>query len=209
MEIAERLLDLLQPFQPLLPIVVQDLKFVCELVLARRKIVAQPGEALRNILSFVEEIDQQQWGRDGCLTFEELIGAPGCLANFEEQFNQFCRDLLDRRRFAANLEFQQMPQALFRFAQATVRGIQLRAVIVRCFSFRLGKSVDTVRVHGSRECEEFCFQRFLIKPGLARLIEKREVIGHGAQALKLSPQEQLVAAFGFFTLNPPSCSAST
>ena len=64
-------------------------------------------------------------------------------------------------------------------------------------------------MHGSRECEEFCFQRLLIKPGLARLIEKREVIGHGAQALKLSPQEQLVAAFGFFTLNPPSCNAST
>lgn len=28
-------------------------------------------------------------------------------------------------------------------------------------------------------------------------------------ALKLSPQEQLVAAFGFFTLKPPSFSAST
>ena len=46
MEIAERLLDLLQTIQPLLPIVVQDLKLVCELVLARSKIVAQPGEAL-------------------------------------------------------------------------------------------------------------------------------------------------------------------
>jgi hypothetical protein len=29
------------------------------------------------------------------------------------------------------------------------------------------------------------------------------------QALKLSPQEQLVAALGFFTLKPPSCKAST
>jgi hypothetical protein len=28
-------------------------------------------------------------------------------------------------------------------------------------------------------------------------------------ALKLSPQEQLVAALGFFTLKPPSCNAST
>lgn len=28
-------------------------------------------------------------------------------------------------------------------------------------------------------------------------------------ALKLSPQEQLVAALGFFTLKPPSCKAST
>ena len=27
-------------------------------------------------------------------------------------------------------------------------------------------------------------------------------------ALKLSPQEQLVAALGFFTLKPPSCNAS-
>jgi hypothetical protein len=101
-----------------------------------------------------------------------------------------------------------MPQPLFRFAQAVVGRVQLRVVIVRSFSFRLGKCVNAVRMDGSRERKKFCFERLFIKPGLARLIEKREVIGHGAQALKLSPQEQLVAAFGFFTLNPPSCNAS-
>lgn len=30
-----------------------------------------------------------------------------------------------------------------------------------------------------------------------------------AQALKLSPHEQLEVAFGFLTLNPPPCKAST
>ena len=36
------------------------------------------------------------------------------------------------------------------------------------------------------------------------LVEQGEAVGHSVQALKLSPHEQLVAAFGFFTLKPPS-----
>ena len=50
---------------------------------------------------------------------------------------------------------------------------------------------------------------FGIEPGPARLIEEGEVIDHNAdvlierQALKLSPHEQELAAFGFLTLNPP------
>ena len=46
MEIAECLLDLLQTFQSLLPIVVRSSKFVHELALARGQIVTQPREAL-------------------------------------------------------------------------------------------------------------------------------------------------------------------
>src|SRR5687768_6377296 len=102
-----------------------------------------------------------------------------------------------------------MPQPLFGFPQAIVGRIQLRVAVMRCFPLGLWKVVDSIRVDGGRERKEFSFQCLLIKPWLARLIEKREVIGHEAQALKLSPQEQVVAAFGFFTLNPPSCNAST
>ena len=53
--------------------------------------------------------------------------------------------------------------------------------------------------------EEFLLEQIRIQPWTARFIEKCEIIRH---ALKLSPQEQLVAALGFFTLNPPSCNAS-
>ena len=38
---------------------------------------------------------------------------------------------------------------------------------------------------------------------------KRSGFIHPLYALKLSPHEQLVAAFGFLTLKPPSCKAST
>jgi hypothetical protein len=71
-----------------------------------------------------------------------------------------------------------------------------------------------------REFEVFGFERLLVKPRPARLLEQGEEVSfwqrgglfvlHSGivQALKLSPQEQELAAFGLFTLNPPSCNES-
>lgn len=65
--------------------------------------------------------------------------------------------------------------------------------------------------------------RLGVDPGKSREVERGEMVLHdmvagvvapggcaiGFQALKLSPQEQVVAAFGLCTLNPPSVRAST
>ena len=59
------------------------------------------------------------------------------------------------------------------------------------------------------ELEETLLERFGIEPGTWFEAETSEVVRHcGGQALKLSPHEHEVAAFGFVTLNPPPCSAS-
>src|SRR3954453_16915856 len=68
-----------------------------------------------------------------------------------------------------------------------------------------------IRVRFLRQRHEFGFELIRINPRSARLSESCKIIHHDdgkAQALKLSPQEQVVAAFGFFTLKPPSCRAS-
>ena len=62
---------------------------------------------------------------------------------------------------------------------------------------------------GRGELDETRLQPVEVGPGTSRSLEQCEGIAHGGYALKLSPQEQLVAALGFFTLNPPSVSDST
>ena len=72
-----------------------------------------------------------------------------------------------------------------------------------------------------RQIEKLLLEIFRVKPRPTRLVQQGEIVGHnrnpnarmtlsgnpvgpaGIQALKLSPQEQLVAALGFLTLNPP------
>ena len=61
--------------------------------------------------------------------------------------------------------------------------------------------VDAVGVHVGGQSEEFMAQPIGIQAGAAGFVEQGEKVGH---AEKLSPQEQLVAALGFFTLKPPS-----
>ena len=68
---------------------------------------------------------------------------------------------------------------------------------------------EDVEISGARSCFESLQERAdceLVSAWSPRLAQRGEMIRH---ALKLSPQEQVVAAFGFFTLKPPSFSAST
>jgi len=61
--------------------------------------------------------------------------------------------------------------------------------------------MDAVGMKFSGEPEKLLPEQGGIQPGPARFVEQPKIIRH---AVKLSPQEQLVAALGFFTLNPPS-----
>lgn len=63
------------------------------------------------------------------------------------------------------------------------------------------RAVGTVRVDFGAQRQELAFEKVGVEPGATWLTKQRKII---VQALKLSPQEQLVAALGFFTLNPPS-----
>jgi len=67
--------------------------------------------------------------------------------------------------------------------------------------FGLRGIVGAVRMKFTGQPEKFLPKPGGIQPGPAGFIEQTEIIRH---AVKLSPQEQLVAAFGFFTLKPPS-----
>jgi hypothetical protein len=61
--------------------------------------------------------------------------------------------------------------------------------------------MDAVGMTVRGKVKEPLLQQLSAKPWPPRHPEQGEMVGH---ALKLSPQEQLVAALGFFTLNPPS-----
>ena len=52
---------------------------------------------------------------------------------------------------------------------------------------------------------EFRFEGLGVEPDGTGFVKQGELVGH---AVKLSPQEQLVAAFGLVTLKPPSVSES-
>ena len=67
--------------------------------------------------------------------------------------------------------------------------------------FRLAGIVHTVGVKVGGPGEEFLPQPVRVQTGAAGFVEQGEKVRH---AVKLSPQEQLVAALGFFTLKPPS-----
>ena len=77
--------------------------------------------------------------------------------------------------------------------------------------FPLRRPVRAVGVNLRRRARNFCLSNSASSQGRRGSCEQGEIIRHAnhRQALKLSPQEQLLAALGFFTLNPPSCSAST
>src|SRR5690606_33159676 len=100
-----------------------------------------------------------------------------------------------------------MTQARPRFAQAVVRRVDFRITLIRGKSICVRSLMNAIRMNLRRTREKFCLQHLCVQPGTTWLVQQREIIGH--QALKLSPQEQLVAALGFFTLKPPSVSAST
>jgi len=60
--------------------------------------------------------------------------------------------------------------------------------------------------------EKCGLKRIRVDPRPARLAKEGKIIhdrNRSRYALKLSPHEHDAAAFGFLTLNPPSCSAST
>lgn len=101
----------------------------------------------------------------------------------------------------ACLELQKMRETGSRLAQATVRGIDFRIAKLAGATPLFSSVVAAIRMQLGGKCEELLFKRVRVEPRLALLAKRREIIRH---ALKLSPHEQLVAAFGFFTLNPPS-----
>lgn len=73
--------------------------------------------------------------------------------------------------------------------------------------------MKAVRVELDRLGLEPCLDLAFVQPWAAWFVKEGEVVGHflldTAQALKLSPHEQVVAALGLCTLKPPSCSAFT
>ena len=69
-----------------------------------------------------------------------------------------------------------------------------------------------------RKCRFMPYFHFNIGMGTANIARVTRIypsvrlglgLSNDAYAVKLSPQEQVLAAFGFFTLKPPSCKAST
>src|SRR6266404_8779967 len=103
-----------------------------------------------------------------------------------------------------------MPQPLLRFAQAIVGTVEFGVTAVCRLPFDNRRIMDAIRMDLRRQGKKLLFERLGINPRAARLVQEGKIIGHlkaaaPNQALKLSPQEQLVAALGFFTLNPPSC----
>src|SRR6266404_2719884 len=107
-----------------------------------------------------------------------------------------------------------MTQSLLRFAQAIIGPVEFGVTGICLLPFGSRGIVDTIGMDLRRQGKELQFQRLGINPRAARFVQEGKIVGHlkaaaPNQALKLSPQEQLVAALGFFTLNPPSCKAST
>src|ERR1044071_5842252 len=94
-----------------------------------------------------------------------------------------------------------MPQPRLWFSQAVVSCVPFCIAVLRPLLFRLFKTVSAVRMHGCGKRKEFFLERIGIEPWAARFVENSKIVRH--YALKLSPHEQLVAAFGFCTLKPP------
>ena len=103
-------------------------------------------------------------------------------------------------RLEALFEFKQMAQPGFRGAKRLAGVIDLRETLLG--GFLLVCIREAIRMPFGRKRMEAPLQEVRIDPGRAGNVESREAIHF--QALKLSPHEQLVAAFGFFTLKPPS-----
>src|SRR4051812_5297874 len=92
-------------------------------------------------------------------------------------------------------------------SQGLVSGIDIGELFLSGVLFK--SVLEAIGMALGREREKLRLKHFRLDPGLSGQFQAREVIHHSAQALKLSPQEQVVAAFGLVTLNPPPCNAST
>src|SRR5690606_20905005 len=136
---------------------------------------------------------------------QESVGFATKLTDAHEQLGQMGRNVLNVFGQCAELQLQKMPKTISRITQMLVCRVQFHVTFLRGGTFRLRQGVDSIGMNRGGELEKFFLETFRIQPWTARLIQQKEIIRH---ALKLSPQEQLVAAFGFLTLNPP-CNAST
>ena len=163
----------------------------------------KPVEVVESLL---HQRDSDHGG--GCvgLSLQEGVEIPAHLADFDEEFHRARRNALDVLRLGTRFEFVEVEQAIPGFAQRVVGGIQLGMPRIGGLRFRVACAVDAVRVRSGQLGEDAGLEGVGIQPRKPGLAEKDERIGH---ALKLSPQEQLVAALGFFTLKPPSVRAST
>ncbi|MEI2723748.1 MAG: hypothetical protein V9H26_09470 [Verrucomicrobiota bacterium] len=167
----------------------------------------QLSELFHGSLSALEQPNLQQ--RRGGLAFLNEQGIHGAkfFADGEKQIHQVFRHLREIGRLRPQFQFQQMAQARARLAQALVSGIECdRALGGRIF-FRGNRVMESIGMMLRRKGEKIAFEQLRIEPGSARSVEQCEMVRD--HALKLSPQEQLVAALGFFTLKPPSFNAST
>ena len=88
-----------------------------------------------------------------------------------------------------------------------IKGLVERPKLIFSLELVVGRGLIWMELSG--QLEKTLLKNFLIEPGFGGKSEALEVIsGRSAHALKLSPQEQEVAALGLVTLNPPPCKAS-
>ena len=122
--------------------------------------------------------------------------------------------ILDILGSAPGFQFEEVYQSLSGLLENMKRRAEFGELALGVVAFFDAGRMEPIRVAGRRTFVKSRFESVWIQPRASGFTEQGERVGHGmrgrwgAYALKLSPQEQLVAALGFFTLNPPSVSTS-
>jgi hypothetical protein len=161
--------------------------------------------------AFLEEFHLEDGGIGGGASGEEGVGIAAGLSHLDEEVHGAWGDALDVWGAVAGFQFEEVEEAGRDFAEDLSGSVQVGITLAGGLAVGFRGRVQTIGVEISGEGQEVGFQGDEVESGLAGLFEEGEAIhggGDGVQALKLSPQEQLVAALGFLTLNPPSCRAS-